>query len=72
MQMCSLLRTIFYGIKVVSLTTLAAMRIGFKNYKIDLVTHPKPCNGYSFSVVFSSIFGIFIKIHEYANEIIFI
>ena len=36
MQMCSLLRTIFYGIKMVPLTTLAAMKIGF-----DLITHPK-------------------------------
>ena len=28
MRMCSLLRTIFYGIKVVPLTTQAAMNIG--------------------------------------------
>ena len=31
MQMCSLLRTIFYGIKMVPLTTLAAMKIGFRD-----------------------------------------
>ena len=29
MQMCSLLRAIFYGIEVVPLATLAAMIIGF-------------------------------------------
>ena len=33
MQMCSLFRTIFYDIKVVPLTTLAAMRIGFRDAK---------------------------------------
>ena len=40
--------------------------------KIDFITYPNPCNGYSFSLVFSSFFDIFINIHEYANEIIFI
>ena len=40
--------------------------------KIDLITYPNPCNGYSFSPCFSSFFDIFINIHEYANEIIFI
>ena len=39
--------------------------------KIDLITYPNPCNGYSFPC-FSSFFDIFINIHEYANEIIFI
>ena len=32
--------------------------------KIDLITHPKPCNGYSFFPCFSSIFYFFINIHE--------
>ena len=40
----------------------------FQGCKIDLIIHPKPCNGYSVS----STFDIFINIHEYANEIIFI
>ena len=51
MQMCSLLRTIVYGIKAVPLIILAAMRIGFRD---------------------SKDFDILIKIHEYANEMIFI
>ena len=37
-----------YGIKVVPLTTLAAMKIGFKDIIMDIITHPKPCNDYSF------------------------
>ena len=37
-----------YGIKVVPLTTLAAMKIGFRDAIMDIITHPKPCNGYSF------------------------
>ena len=40
--------------------------------KIDLITYPNPCNGYSFSLVFPNFCDIFINIHEYANEIIFI
>ena len=40
--------------------------------KIDLITYPNPCNGYSFPLVFPHFFDIFINIHEYANEIIFI
>ena len=36
------------GIKVVPLTTLAAMKIGFRDIIMDIITHPKPCNGYSF------------------------
>ena len=40
--------------------------------KIDLITYPNPCNGYSFFPYFSSFFDIFINIHEYANEMIFI
>ena len=40
--------------------------------KIDLITYPNPCNGYSFSLVFPHFFDIFIDIHDYANEIIFI
>ena len=43
----------------------------FEGCKIDLITHPKPCNGYSFSLVFLD-FSNFINIHEYANEMIFI
>ena len=35
-------------IKVVPLTTLAAMKIGFRDIILDIITHPKPCNGYSF------------------------
>ena len=61
--MCSLLRTIFYYIKVIPLTTLAAMRIGPR----DLITHSKPCNGYNFSPCLSAIFDNFTNIHEYAN-----
>ena len=37
-----------YGVKVVPLTTLAAMKIGFRDIIMDILTHPKPCNGYSF------------------------
>ena len=40
--------------------------------KIDLITYPNPCNGSSFSLVFPHFFDIFINIHEYANETIFI
>ena len=44
----------------------------FQGCKIVLITHTKPCNGYSFFPSFSLIFDIFINIHEFANEIIFI
>ena len=44
----------------------------FQGCKIDLITHPKPCNGYSFPLVFPRRSIYFINIHEYANEIIFI
>ena len=37
-----------YGIKVVPLTTLAAMKISFRDIIMDIITHQKPCNGYSF------------------------
>ena len=37
-----------YGIKVVPQTTLAAMKIGFNDIIMDIITHPIPCNGYSF------------------------
>ena len=47
MQMCKLLRIIFYDNKVVPLTKLAAMEIDFRD-----VTHPKPCNVHSFSSFF--------------------
>ena len=68
MQMCSSLRTIFYGIKVVPLTTLAALRI-FP----DLITYPIPCNAMDIVFLpFYIVFYIFINIHEYANWIIFI
>ena len=72
MQMCSLLRTIFYGFEMAPLTTLAANENLFQGYKIDLITHPKPCNGYSLSFVSPRFSTFYINIHEYANEIIFI
>ena len=36
----------------------------FQGYKIDLITHPKPCNGYSLSLVltrFSTLLSIFMN-----------
>ena len=62
-----------YGIKVVPLTTLAAMKICFRDIIMDIITHPKPCN--AMAIVFprlSSIFDFFfVNIHEYVNEIVF-
>ena len=60
-----------YDIKVVPLTTLAAMKIGFRDAIMDIITHPKPCNSSSFSS-FILDFRHFFDIHEYANEIVFI
>ena len=70
MQMCKLLRIIFYGIKVVPLTTLAAGEL-ISGMQDRSCNHPKPCNDHSFPSLFK-IFDIFINIHEYADEITFI
>ena len=75
--MRSLLRTLFYGIKVIPLTTLEAMRIGSRDAIYILVpgmlyrsyNPPKTAMATVFPL-FSSIFDNFINIHEYANEII--
>ena len=63
-----------YGIKVVPLTTLAAMKIGFRDIIMDIITHPKPCNGYSFPSFILDFRFFFVNIHEYVhvNEIVFI
>ena len=68
--MPSLLRTIFYGIKVIPLNTLAAMRIGPRDARKIL----QPTQNLAIATVFpcfSSSFDNFINIHEYANKIIF-
>ena len=43
----------------------------FHGCKIVVITHTKPCNGYSFSLIFFDV-RHFNNIHEFANEIIFI
>ena len=43
-----------------------------KGCKIDLITHPKLGTAIAFTSFFSSIFDMFINVHEYANEITFI
>ena len=44
------------------MTTLTAMRNWFQGCKIVLITHPKPCNGYSFFPHFLSFLTFFILI----------
>ena len=71
MQISSLLSTVFYGIKVVHLTRLAAMKIGFREGRWILIL-PTLQRLYFFSLAFPRLSPIFINIHEYANEMIFI
>ena len=52
MQMCSLLMTIFYGIKVVPLTILAAMCIGFRDARQIL----QPIPNLEIAIVFPLFF----------------
>ena len=50
-----------YGMNVVPLTTLAAMKIGFRDTMMDIITHPKPCNGYSFPSFILNFLLIFMN-----------
>ena len=68
MQMCSLLKTTFYGIVSAHLIKLAAMKICSilqdRSYNAPKTFHWQQF----FSLVFAPIFDISINIHEYANE----
>ena len=73
----SLMRTIFYDIKVVPLTdNTNSLENLPQGCKTGLITYRCktgliPCNGYSFSPRFPSFFFTFLLFfHEYANEII--